>query len=119
MNENYVFKKYGLTGLEVIMIYGASDDLVEFEGYYRGEHGYFMDEESNGILLACSDGTILSAKYGKNDLGVWDISVLREGDSFVAKETCTDEDAEIHSDVIYLKQGVNWIFAANDFNKVK
>ena len=48
-------------------VYGASDDLVEFEGDLNGEVNFFNNDheaEDIGLLVAFSDGTILLVSYG-------------------------------------------------------
>jgi len=50
------------------IIYGASDDLIEAEGDVKGEVGHYgSDNDKHGVLLICSDGTLLEIKYGKED----------------------------------------------------
>lgn len=97
-------------------IYGASDDLVEFEGDFSGEVGsYGTDDREKGVLVVVSDGTILEVKYCKNTPGVWGISVLNKGSLFDGIEVCTDSDADIYSDVVTLRDGVKWAYAATDW----
>ena len=105
-------------------IYGASDDLVEAMGDVRGEVCHYgTDEQERGILLICSDGTLLEAKYGKPDNGaIWAIRLIKRGDLFQAINVCTDEDADLgntsggipsYSDVAKFGDGLKWIYAAN------
>ena len=50
-------------------VYGASDDLIEFDGDVTGEVGHFgTDDNERGDLIIFSDGTLLEIKYGKADL---------------------------------------------------
>jgi len=86
-------------------IYGASDDLIEFEGDLSGEVNNYGtdDDEDMGTLVALNDGTLLSWKYGKGGQGVWGVVVLMKGRLFQHVETCNDEEAEPHSDVVHLK----------------
>lgn len=101
-------------------IYGTSDDLVEFEGDVRGEYGcYGTDDRDHGVLVACSDGTLLEVKYGKADLGIWSVSMIRQGELFDQIEICTDEDATPYSDVAHFKDGLKWAIAASEWGKVK
>lgn len=52
-------------------VYGAGDDLIEFDGEFTGEHGcYGTDDREQGVLVVVSDGTILEVKYGKGGEGV-------------------------------------------------
>lgn len=103
----------------VTRIYGASDDLIEADGDVSGEHSqYGTDDAKSGVLLAFSDGTLLDVKYGKNDLGIWRVSLLRKGDLFDRIEECTDEDADVHSDVAHFKDGLKWCYIAPEWSKL-
>ncbi len=97
-------------------IYGASDDLVEVEGDVCGEVGCYDKD----LLLACSDGTILVAHYGKPGAGgVWSIEVLRKGDLFEGVDICTSEDADPHSDVVRFRDGLKMVRAGKDYGIVR
>jgi hypothetical protein len=101
-------------------IYGRSDDLVEFEGDVSGECGYYAPEDdADGGLIVCSDGTLLVVKYGKPGLGgVWGLTLLKAGDLFDRIEVCTDEDAERHSDTAHFKDGMKSAWFAARWEKV-
>ena len=101
-------------------VYGASDDMIEFDGEVRGEVGcYGTDDREHGVLVMFSDATVVEVKYGKNDAGIWEIKVLRKGALFDRIELCDDEDADPYSDVLYLKPGIKWAYAATkDWEKV-
>lgn len=88
-------------------VYGASDDLIEFEGDLRAEVGCYGTDESKdlGVLVAFSDGTALLVKYGKADLAIWQVTVLHEGELFESFEQCTDEEAMPSSDVVTFRDG--------------
>ena len=96
-------------------IYGCSDDLIEFRGDVDGEVG----GGENGTLVACSDGTLLDVRYGKAELGIWAITVLRRGDLFLDVEACTDEDAERYSDTARFGDGLKWAYAAHGYKRVE
>ncbi len=98
-------------------IYGASDDLIEFEGEVSGECGYGVDD--SGALVVCSDGTVLTMKYGKGRLGIWQITVLTAGALFCGVEECRDEDAARHSDVANFQHGLKWAYVAREWERVK
>jgi len=101
-------------------IYGASDDLIEFDGDVNGEVGnYGTDEQEIGELVICSDGTLLEVKYGKGDMGVWGITLIKEGELFDKIEACSDEDADPYSDIAYFNDGLKWAYAASVWEKVK
>lgn len=100
-------------------IYGASDDLVEFDGDFSGEVGcYGTDDQERGVLVVVSDGTILEVKYGKGGDGIWEVKLLKQGTLFDKMDLCTDEDAYQHSDVAYFREGVKWAYAATEWDKV-
>lgn len=94
-------------------IYGASDDLVEVDGDVRGEVGSFgTDDDDQGVLLMCSDGTVLEAKYGKDDKALWGVRLIEKGILFGRIDLCVDEDAKRHSDTARFKDGLKWVYAA-------
>lgn len=101
-------------------VYGASDDLIEFDGGFTGEVScYGTDDRDNGVLVTMSDGTILEVQYGKNDAAVWEVKLLRQGPLFIRIDQCCDEDADPHSDVAHFKPGIEWAYAATgDWEKV-
>jgi hypothetical protein len=101
-------------------IYGCSDDLIEFEGDVRGEVGsYGTDERERGVLLVCSDGTLLEVKYGKNDDAIWEIKLIHPGTLFDWMELCTDSNAKPYSDTANFQDGLEWVYAATEWEKVK
>lgn len=101
-------------------IYGASDDLIEFEGDVRGEAGCYGNHATeNGVLLMCSDGTALSVKYGGKVSGVWAISLLKHGANFLRIDQCVDSDAERYSDTAHFVGGLKWVYAAKEWELVE
>lgn len=102
------------------MVYGASDDLVEFDGDVSGEVGCYGtdDEDSEGLLLMFSDGTVLKAKYCLRHPGVWGIDCMHAGSLFERVEPCDDSDADPNSDVAHFKDGLKWGYAAKDWERV-
>ena len=100
-------------------IYGCSDDLIEFEGDLIGEVGcYGTDDRDQGILLVCSDGTILEVKYGKGGRGIWEVKLIRPGDLFEKIDLCTDDEADPYSDVAHFKPGLKWAYSASEWKAV-
>lgn len=100
-----------------LRIYGASDDLIEIEGYLIGECG--ASDPPEGSLLALSDGTVLNISYGKGDLGIWQITPLHKGKLFQELKTCDNEDAEIYSDIAIFKPGIKWVRCGDHCRKIK
>lgn len=102
-------------------IYGASDDLIEFEGDIHGEVGcYGTDETERGVLVFLSDGTALEVKYGKLDEGIWGVRLLIKGTLFDRIEECTDATADPYSDIAFFKDGLKKAYAATgEWEKVQ
>lgn len=103
-------------------IYGASDDLVEFDGDVDGEvsaYGTDSGEEGHGVLVLCSDGTALEVRYGKQDRAIWGVYPIREGLLFKGIKQCDDEDDTPHSDVAEFEPGLKWAYVATEWQKVK
>lgn len=100
-------------------VYGCSDDLIEFDGDFRGEVGCFgTDDRDNGVLVALSDGTFLEVKFGKNDEGIWEVKLVKKGELFDRIDQCDDADADPYSDVAHFKAGIKWAYAAKEWEKV-
>lgn len=78
-------------------IYGCSDDLVELEGtaYPDDEIGCY----DNDVRIWFEDGTVIRCGYNKPGMGVWYIVVESSGTATQELTICTDEDAEIYSDI--------------------
>lgn len=100
--------------MEGTKVYGASDDLVEIEGEYAGEVGSYDNE--SGVLLVMSDGTLLKVFYG--DEGIWKITLIKKGQLLERIDQCDDADARPHSDVAYFGNGIKWVYAAKEWEKV-
>ena len=101
-------------------VYGASDDLIAFEGDVFGEVGHYSgNDDAEPVMVIFSDGTLLSVAYGKNDLAIWDVKLVRQGDLFQRIETCSDEDADPYSDVAHFADGLKWAYAATEWERVK
>jgi len=104
-------------------IYGASDDLIEFESDRKqdigGEVGcYGTDNKDKGVLIICSDGTLLEVKYGKAEMGIWGITLLNQGHLFEKIDLCMDENANPYSDVAHFKHGLKWAYTAEEWERV-
>jgi len=102
-------------------IYGASDDLIEFDGEMSGEHGSYNTSEERPCAVFLSDGTVLAIHYG--DTGVWKIVVREKGSLFDKLEICTDPEAKRYSDTAHFRAGLKWAYAlradASDLRRVE
>lgn len=100
---------------KVTRVYGTSDDMIEVEGEVMGEVGcYGTDERERGVLLVCSDGTMLEVKYGKYGRAIWEVKCLERGPLLDRIEICTKEDGPVYSDLAYFRNGLKWVYAAKD-----
>lgn len=87
-----------------IIIYGASDDLIEIEGDIREEFNWIPDDDESR-LLAFSDGTLLSVKYDNH--GIWRLSMLSYGS---AKFSKVEGDVEKDTpDIVTLDGLIKWV----------
>lgn len=100
-------------------IFGDSDDLIEAEGDVSGEVGFYQPASDPPCLLICSDGSLLEAKYGKPMGGIWEIKAVVRGSLLQSIETCADEDADPHSDVAVFSDGLKWVIAAREWQRVE
>jgi len=91
-------------------IYGASDDLIEFEGDVNGEVGAWDASEKRPANVACSDGTILKFLYAPDDAAIWKIAVIERGSLFDHLEICTDENANPYSDIACFSDGLKYAY---------
>jgi len=84
----------------MVKIYGYSDDLVEIEGskYYEDEIGCYNKQ----VRISFEDGTIILVGYPSHKGAIWWIFIERMGDAHYILESCTNEDADIYSDVFMI-----------------
>ena len=92
-------------------IYGASDDLIEFEGDVHGECG----GSEKPRLVICSDGTLLTIAYGKGGQGIWAILVVKQGSLLREVVPCDDEDSGRYSDTAHFRDGLKWAYVAHEW----
>lgn len=86
-------------------VYGASDDLIEFEGDVYGEVCSYSTNRP--VKVTMSDGTELLVKYGKPEHGgVWWVRLKKAGPLFDRIDECFDENADPYSDVARFKPGL-------------
>ncbi len=86
-------------------VYGASDDLIEFEGDVNGEEGVSFPKSTAVVLF--SDGTRLRVTYG--DKGLWKITALTVGDLFDRIDEVHEEtDEGGYSATAFFREGLTW-----------
>lgn len=84
-------------------IYGASDDLIEFEGDIYGEIGCYGSSQNDPIKVKVSDGTEFDIFY--SDSGLWKINVTKKGSNFDLVTEAIDPDSDNYSDELFLTPG--------------
>lgn len=93
------------------IIYGASDDLLEIDGYFSEELSIGSDEKS---FVGVSDGTLLSVEYD----GEWKFRLERKGSLFkeIIQSVGEDSDHEgenkkytSYSDLVIFEGDIKWV----------
>lgn len=105
--------------MDEIVIYGASDDLIEIEStsFPNEEFGVWPDNPLHSIILAVSDGTILRVRYDED--GVWRFTPSVVGSASVDIKVATyDGDKGTYTDRVTLTgDNLRWVVLASDIAK--
>lgn len=95
-----------------VVVYGASDDLIEVAGDFYEEFNPRYDEVKEGSArLAFSDGTLLKVKYD----GMWRFTPVVKGAATFTKDKATEDEGSrpdgkpAYSDVVTLEGDVRWV----------
>jgi hypothetical protein len=97
-----------------LIIYGASDDLIEIDGSVREEFGCMLDTAQESAYLAISDGTVLRVRYDED--GIWRFTPLVVGSASVHYEFGTDD--RTHSDRVTLTgDDLSWVVLGTQIAK--
>jgi hypothetical protein len=105
-----------------VVVYGASDDLIEVDGAVTEE--FYTRElqggsgESDGRVLAFSDGTVLEIVYGAGSEGFWRIRRLATGKAKYELVEADDEQTN-YSDRVTLTGDIKWVVAGDAFVRGK
>lgn len=99
--------------MKTVIIYGASDDLVEIEGDINEEIGHY--DEDTPLKLGFSDGTVLSVVY--DDDGCWRVNRIAKGSAKMKKVEADGPDTKNYSDRVTLTGDINWVVAGKNFAK--
>lgn len=86
-----------------VIVYGASDDLIEVEGDIREEFSPERDDEPT--YLAFSNGTVLSVVYDRH--GKWRIHPVA-GNENVSIEFAPENEDDGYSDIATVNGYVTW-----------
>jgi hypothetical protein len=85
-----------------VIVYGASDDLIEIEGAIVEE--FTAEDEADRLIF--SDGTVLEIRYTRE--GVWRIEDVHRGTARLTVDVAPDGDEDNYSDRATL-EGVTWV----------
>ena len=94
--------------MSTIRVYGASDDLIEVEGYLSEEFPCPQDDDGRDrALLAFSTGVVLEVEYGSE--GIWRIRQVGGSSDQVKIDLNPPEDDDRYSDVAELLEPAEWV----------
>ena len=83
----------------MLKIYGYSDDLIEIEGQMEDE----IDCYNATLRITFLDGTVVEFSYGKPEGAIWKCNLVSQGKYFDKIDYCTNEEDEVYSDILYMK----------------
>ena len=81
-------------------VYGYSDDIVCIEHIDGGSTE--IDCYNRDVRISFEDGTVIRVGYPKDGFAIWWIEIEEEGYAYSELTPCTDEDAEVYSDVFVI-----------------
>lgn len=87
-------------------MYGASDDLIEFEGDIDDEVDALskFDTTEKPFIVSFDDNT--KARIYYNEEGIWKVNVLVVGHLFDRIDECSEEKDDRYSDYLFMKDGL-------------
>lgn len=94
----------------MLKIYGANDDLIEFEGDVS-EEAYAREE---GNVVALSNGLVFRIVYSAQ--GVWRITPVNVGPSYKIEYGEEDND-DNYSDVVTIHDHIKWVVVGTEYLK--
>lgn len=102
--------------MDEIIIYGASDDLIEIEStsFSAEEFNVYLNQPSDSVILAVSDGTVLRARYDEE--GIWRFTPTVVGSASLDIEYGKDD--RTHSDRVTLTgDDLRWVVLGSEIAK--
>lgn len=89
-----------------LIIYGASDDLIEVEGSLRSEFNIYWEDDGEAGYVAVSDGTLLRVRYDED--GIWRFTPVVVGSADVDIKLGIDDRK--HSDIVTMTgENLTWV----------
>jgi len=101
-----------------VVVYGASDDLIEIEGDLSEEFGAYDSGEPKTRFLAFSDGTLLSIVYGI-DGAYWRINRMVAGQATYEKHEATYDDGDYSDRVTLTGDNLRWVVLGEHCERAK
>jgi hypothetical protein len=100
-----------------LIIYGASDDLIEFSGAIYEEFAVYAPEiDDDPVILAVSDGSLFRVRYDED--GIWRFTPVVIGSSTVTIDQGRDD--RDHTDRITLVgDDLRWVVLGTQVAKSK
>lgn len=104
--------------MDEVIIYGASDDLIEVEStsFRAEEFNVYLNEPSDSLLLAVSDGTVLRVRYDED--GIWRFTPVVVGSANVDFKMCLVDSEETYTDRVTLTGDyLRWVVLGTEIAK--
>lgn len=105
--------------MDEIVLYGASDDLIEVEStsFRDEEFNVNLDRASDSVILAVSDGTLLRVRYDEE--GIWRFTPVVIGSASVSINHATyDGDNGSYTDrVTLVGDDLHWVMLGTQLAK--
>lgn len=106
-----------------VVVYGASDDLIEVEGVVTEEFSAtdinLGDGEATGRILAFSDGTVLEVLYGQGTEAFWRIRRLAIGTAKYELVEADDEETNYSDRATLTGDDLKWVIGGDMWAKAK
>jgi hypothetical protein len=96
--------------MDEIVIYGASDDLIEVDSttFRAEEFNVYLNNASDSLILAVSDGTVLRVRYDED--GIWRFVPVVVGSASVDIKVCPADDGDEYTDRVTLTgDDLRWV----------
>ena len=98
-----------------LIIYGASDDLIEIDGDLREEFNCWLGLPDNHAYLAVSDGSLFRVRYDED--GIWRFTPILIGSAIVDIKMGVDDRR--HSDTVMMTgDDLTWVALAAEVKKI-
>jgi hypothetical protein len=99
-----------------IIIYGASDDLIEIEPTDFPAEEFNVNCDDEDLTLAVSDGTLLRVRYDRD--GIWRFTPVVVGSASIDIWTCpADHDTKYTDRVTLVGDDLRWVVLGNQIAK--